>query len=323
MSQRFIVGDAIDVLGGLGRASVELCCTSPPFLGLRDYLDDEREVGTEETPGEYLDHLLAVVAALAPVLTLDGSLAWELGDTFADSGGAGGDYGPGGNREGQPRWKQRRPEQGERRTVSDGNRPGGHHSGGNGWPLGKSLCLIPQLFAASLAYGRNMLTGEESPAGRWRIRNFICWARTNPTPGAVGDKLRTGTSYITVACRERQRYWDPTAVANEGDDGRFVPALDWIHPEFTWVLPNSSGPRSPVYNPEREHEHFAVWPEELARRLILAMCPPGGTVLDPFCGTATTLAAAQGVGRQGIGIDLDPRNEELAREKVGMYLEVP
>ena len=89
--------------------------------------------------------------------------------------------------------------------------------------------------------------------------------------------------------------------------------------EDTWVIANGTKGRSPVA--AAEPSHFAVWPEEVARRLILATCPPGGTVLDPFAGTGTTLAAAQGVGRIGLGIDLDVRNAELAREHVGMFLE--
>lgn len=327
MSQRFIVGSAQHVLPTLERESAQLVCTSPPFLGLRDYSGgNEDELGQEGSPGEFIGRLLDVVAALDHALDPMGSLCVELGDTYADSGGSGGDYGPGGSREGQPRWKQRR-DTGDRRTVGGDERPGGHHNGGLGWPPGKSMCMIPHLFAASLAYGRNLLTGEESPAGRWRVRNVICWARTNPTPGSVGDKFRVGTSYITVACRGRQRYFDHAAVGVppvDDPEGKLVPPLDWIAEpgdgEFTWIMANSRGARSPVAaSPEA---HFAMWPEELARRLILAMCPPGGTVLDPFVGSGTTLAAAQGVGRRGIGIDLNPANAELAREKVGMYLEV-
>jgi len=315
--QRYIVGEAIEVMATLAPASVDVVVTSPPFLGLRDYESgDPRELGHEGSPGEFIADLLACVAAAARVLKPDGSLCVELGDTFADSGGAGGDYGPGGMREGQPKWRQNR-DQGDRRKVG-GERPGGHHNGGDGYPLGKSLCFIPQLFAASLAYGRNLLTGET--CDQWRARNFICWARRNPTPGAVGDKLRTGTSYITVACRDRARYWDRSAVDIVGEDGP-VPALDWMieEAEDTWCIANGQGKASPVAAAERAH--YAVWPEEVARRLIMAMCPPGGVVLDPFAGTGTTLAAAQGVGRRGIGIDLDPRNAELAREKVGMFLE--
>ena len=336
MSQRLIIGDAVDVLGWLEPESVDVCVTSPPFLALRTYSGDPGEVGQEGSPAEYLDRLLAVTAAIGRVLKWEGSLCVELGDTFSASVTGGGD------------------DRGDRRNVSDGNRPGGHHAGGPGWPLPKSMCLIPHLYAAALAYGSNPLTGQASPAGRWRVRNVICWARRNPTPGRVGDKLRVGTSYITVATRAALRYWDADAmavpkaqdydpawryperrrgyqgmtgerldVASGADvEGETVPALDWmVEPgENTWVVANGRGPRSPIA--ASDHNHYAVWPEEIARRLILAMSPPGGVVLDPFVGSGTTMAAAQGVGRQSIGVDIDPRMAELVRERVGMFLEV-
>jgi hypothetical protein len=47
-----------------------------------------------------------------------------------------------------------------------------------------------------------------------------------------------------------------------------------------------------------------------------------GVVLDPFAGSGTTLAVATGLGRDAVGIDLDDRNAWLARERVGMFLEV-
>ena len=202
MSPRFIVGDAVEVMSSLPAESVDTVVTSPPFLGLRNYESgDARELGHETSPGEFIGALLDVCAAIRRVLKPGGSLCLELGDTFADSGGAGGDYNEGGMREGQPKWRQVK-DQGDRRKVGGGNRPGGHHNGGLGWPPGKSLCLIPHLFAASLAYERNLLTGDPSPAGEWRIRNVVCWARKNPTPGVQHDKLRVGTSYITIACTE-------------------------------------------------------------------------------------------------------------------------
>jgi DNA modification methylase len=362
MTWTYIVGDTREVLPTVEPASINLLLTSPPFLGLRTYTTgDEREIGMEGSPGEFIQTMLEVVALAAPALTADGSIAVELGDTFSGSGGAGGDYNEGGSRAGQPKFKARR-DQGDRRKVGDAA-PGGHHLGGEGWPEGKSLCFIPQLFGASLAYGFNLLTGEPSPAGRWRVRNWICWARTNPTPGSVADKVRVGTSYITVACRNRTRYWDPEAVSvpkAESPGNRYkrtvsttdtkrrpngsqavstdnritadydptesdtTPMLDWViesdDGEFTWVIPNQGPPKSPIA--ASEHDHFATWPEELARRLIMAMCPPSGIVLDPFVGSGTTLAAALGVGRNAIGIDLDERNAELAAEQVGMFLHV-
>ena len=68
--------------------------------------------------------------------------------------------------------------------------------------------------------------------------------------------------------------------------------------------------------------HFATFPDELAARCIKAGCPDGGIVLDPFLGSGTTYAVANGLGRQAIGIELNPEYVEIARGKIGMFVEV-
>jgi hypothetical protein len=65
-----------------------------------------------------------------------------------------------------------------------------------------------------------------------------------------------------------------------------------------------------------EGSHFAVWPPELVRRMILSGCPPGGTVLDLFLGSGTTLVVAEELGRTGIGIDINPRFLEIAEREI-------
>src|SRR5690606_29631445 len=185
MSARFIVAEVFDGLAGIEDGTVDLVVTSPPFLALRSYLpadhpDKAKEIGSEANPAKWLDTLLAVTAELRRVLAPHGSICVELGDTYAGSGGAGGDYDRNGMRDGQPRW------------VGSGH--------GDGWPLDKSKALIPELYRVALAYGINPLTGQESPAGRWRIRNVVTWCRPNPPIGALGDKWRPATSDIVVAC---------------------------------------------------------------------------------------------------------------------------
>jgi len=398
MTLEYRVGDVFDRLAEIPDASIDLIVTSPPFLALRSYLpadhpDKHKEIGSEPTPAEFIDTLLALSAEWGRVLAPHGSLCVELGDTFSGGSAEGSDT--------------RNPESQRFRGKA-----------GAGWPLAKSLTGIPTLYPWSLAYGRNLLTGSESPAGQWRIRNVVVWARPNPPVGALGDKLRPATSYITVACRGPKRYFDLDAVRTEALDNRprttngskvrdsseslggtgydqrigsnpaGAPPLDWHadeHPEdgdWLWKLPTQPYKGS----------HYATYPLTLPKRLIEAMCPlkvcttcgkPSeriavttnaigeaagraswradstgigaghvgeitrsmssaptaqretlgftdcghdtwrtGVVLDPFCGSGTTLEAAQAVGRHGIGIDLDERNATLARDRVGMFLNV-
>ncbi len=409
MTAEYRVGDVFDRLAEIPDDSIDLIVTSPPFLALRSYLpaghpDKNKEIGSEATPAQFLDTMLALSSEWGRVLAPHGSLCVELGDTYAGSTASGGDHKP----HGEPTKYQR----GDLATASE------HRRTGSGWPKAKSKAMIDTLYPACLAYGRNLLSGTESPAGEWLIRNLICWARPNPPVGALGDKFRPATSYITVACRGK-RWFDLDAVRTEakdvlprstngskprdsseslagtgyaqrvGSNPAGAPPLDWHaddHPEdgdWLWKLSTRGYKGS----------HYATFPLELPKRLILAMCPPkvctvcgvpseritertpeyasirdsvgdfnqrdrdgskgfsgnrneqlgtitcaqnittgwtdcghdswrNGIVLDPFAGSGTTLEAAQIVGRDAIGIDLDSRNADLARERCGMFLEV-
>src|SRR4029453_4966611 len=133
--------------------------------------------------------LLALTAEWARVLALHGSIAVELGDTYAGSGGAGGDYDATGLRAGQAPYSgtAAKAPAADRNPAIDGGalrdravdealgvRPARRQLKGQppGCPLDKSLCLIPELYASALAYGINPLTGAPSPAGLWRVRTI-------------------------------------------------------------------------------------------------------------------------------------------------------
>lgn len=488
MSARFLIGDVFERLAELPDGSVDLVMTSPPFLALRSYLPDghpdkAKEIGSEATPADFLDTLLALTAEWRRILAPHGSIVVELGDTYSGSGGAGGDYDADGLRDGQARFdgsasrsygtggRPRPARTGRRSQFEDPRYPGrsAQGSGGHGWPLDKSLCMIPQLYAASLAYGRNLLDplAGPSPAGMWRIRNLKPWIRSNPPVGALGDKERPATSYITVATRVRDRYFDLDAVrtanpraaeqhtvtarrkaperggARETNDVAVqndlgAPPRDWWHqvdgvldaeldrmadkpscePGELLELDGATRRAEPPRGARGVHlrraleragilttadaldisptgysgAHYAVWPKELVRVLVDEMCPrrvcstcgqpsrrqveaepspynglpgiaerrsngrskgplgPGsvgikhdaegrrartvgwsdcghdtwrpGLILDPFVGSGTTLEVASGMDRESIGIDLDERNAELARERVGIFLDV-
>jgi len=209
----YIVGDVRDVLATLPDASVDLVLTSPPFLALRSYLpadhpDKGREIGSEPTPAEFLRTLLGLTDDLRRVLAPHGSIAIELGDTYSGTSETGWDRL--GARASQP---DQPPNYRKAGTRSDS----GTLSHGRGWPRDKSLCFVPQLYGASLAYGRNLLDPTQTFAP-WRVRNVVRWCRPNPPVGALGDKFRPATSEMTVACMARDRYFDLDAVRGPGSD---------------------------------------------------------------------------------------------------------
>ena len=318
---------------------------------------------------------------------------FELGDTFAGSGGAGGDYGwdrlgARGEQDDQPpNWRKGQVFIGSKRQGAP-----------TGWPLDKSLCGIPTLFAWSLAYGRNLLRPERTTEP-WRIRNLIVWARPNPPVGALGDKFRPATSYLTVATKSRTRWFDLDAVRTPHTEPDHLQRVgnkahlahreqggDWSRGPDALIRQNPAGapPLDYWVIPTEPYKgsHYATFPSDLCTIPIEAMCPRrvcrvcgepsrriveteghglrvhakangrddrndwnaerptttttttlgwtdcshddwrNGCVLDPFAGSGTTLAVAIGHGRDAIGIDLDGRNAELARERVGMWLAV-
>jgi site-specific DNA-methyltransferase (adenine-specific) len=342
----YYVGDALTVMRTLPADYVDLVLSSPAFLGLRSYLppghpDKAKEMGSEPTPGEFIDALLDVVEEADRVLAPHGSLVLELGDTYAGSGGGGGDYLPGGMREGQQQfsgsgasmresnaahWRQKnawnssdekayglgtapRPAR-VRRQMGNGRdwpqSPGANWKGErDGWPLDKSLCLIPELLRFALAYGFNPLTGRQTP--RWRVRNVVRWCRPNPPVGALADKFRPGTSEMVVACKSRSRYFDLDAVrtpltepgaVKRHSTGQHNPGLGWQSnsaeirqneagaPPLDWWEPNEE--EVVLWEEWRDQfgeqlwviptkgypgSHYATWPPALCVRPILAMCP--------------------------------------------------
>jgi hypothetical protein len=209
------IGDVFEQLAKIPDGSIDLIVTSPPFLALRSYLpedhpDKDLEIGSESGPAAFLDTMLALSAEWGRVLAPHGSLCVELGDTYSGSGGAGGDYNADGLRDGQQRFSG---SAAKRAALGSGDNERPSRSGrGDDWPMSKSKTMLDTLYPACLAYGANLLSGEVSPAGRWRIRNLIVWARPNPPVGALGDKFRPATSYITVACKSPRRWFDLDAV---------------------------------------------------------------------------------------------------------------
>ena len=238
MTARFLVADVFDGLTTLEDGSVDLVVTSPPFLALRSYLpadhpDKGKEIGSEATPAAFLDVMLRFTAELRRVVAPHGSICVELGDTYAGSGGGGGDYLENGLREGQQQFAGSAAASMRESNAAHWRQK---NRAKNDWPLAKSKTLIPELFRIALAYGINPLTGEPSPAGQWRVRNVVTWARPNPPVGALGDKWRPATSDVVVACTSAKRYWDDLATRRA-----FAPAtLDRTKPGSATHNINSS-----------------------------------------------------------------------------------
>lgn len=202
MGAGYYIGDAIQVMATLPEKSVDLILSSPPFLALRSYLPADHplkslEGGAQATPGAYIDWLVDVAEACDRVLAPHGSMCFELGDTYCGARGYGTPEDAIYGERHERLWETSKP---QRQFKKDND----------GWPLAKSLSLIPELFRLTLVYGFNPLTGRQTE--RWRLRNVIRWVRPNPSPGALGDKFRPATSELMVFCKSAKRFFDLDAV---------------------------------------------------------------------------------------------------------------
>lgn len=157
--------------------------------------------------------------------------------------------------------------------------------GDGGWARPKQLLLIPHRFAIAM-----------QDAG-WIVRNDNVWIKPNPIPDQVRDRCSVSHEYVFHMTKERWYYFDRTPVGRIGQNGKVLPPLD------TWVVPPSRG----------GGKHRASFSEELVRLPILSTTPKNGIVLDPFCGSGTTVRFAREQGFRSIGIDL---NEDYCAETV-------
>lgn len=307
-------GDALDCLRELPDESVDCCVTSPPYLGLRDY-GDPRQIGLEPTIGGYVESLVAVFREVRRVLREPATLWLNLGDSYnAYNGGAG------------PSSALSQRQSAARPRLASGFglqqkelKP-------------KDLMMVPARVALALQ------------ADGWWLRSEITWGKPNPMPESVTDRPTKATERIYLLAKSERYYFgqddlrepyqydgrtittvkggagsrsgnkerkpNPAAALGAGDTKHGIP---WEEdPEGgrnvrdLWMVPTRAYPDA----------HFAVFPEELARRMILGGCPPSGIVLDPFLGSGTTAHVARRLGRRCVGIELNEAYCKLAARRL-------
>lgn len=290
-----LVGDCRETLRTLPDQSVHCVVTSPPYFGLRDYGVD-RQIGLEHSPAEFVAEMVAVFREVHRVLRDDGTLWLNLGDSYA-----------------------RNPAKGKSGTPNGRNLAKQGYSGGAGIPWGtkeKDLIGIPWRVAFALQ------------ADGWYLRQDIIWHKPNPMPESVRDRCTKAHEYIFMFAKSPRYYFDFEAIREPEVCGRMRgPAL---HPDAKSTNGNgglsrrkSDGKRNrrsvwEVNTKPFKEAHFATYPPDLIEPCILAGCPEGGTVLDPFFGAGTTGLVAQQHGRNWIGCELNPDYADIARRRLGI-----
>jgi site-specific DNA-methyltransferase (adenine-specific) len=321
---QIIVDDVRRVLQQLPEATVDTVVTSPPYFKLRNY-GRRAQIGLEDNVDGWVDELQLVARGLKRVLKQTGTFWLNLGDTYA-------------------------------RSEADGAPP-------------KSLLLAPERLA------------QRMTADGWVLRNKVIWAKPNPMPTSVRDRLSTTWEVVYCFARSRDYFYDLDAIRmpHRSRNRTSVRRSDqpaWaVPPEWRAPLAGSNGgldklkasglPGHPLgKNPGDvwivptagyRGAHHAVFPEALVERPILVGCPEKvcttcgtpwrrdhyrfeagkavkgalrqscrcthattrpGVVLDPFIGSGTTAIAAERLGRNWVGIELNPRFAALARQRI-------
>jgi DNA modification methylase len=314
-----LVGDALDRLRQLPDSSVDAVLTSPPYFRLRDYAADG-QLGLEAHVDQWVDQLAAISVEVRRVLVPTGTYWLNLGDTYS-----------------------------------------AHQSQG---AARKSLVMAPERLALRL---------QQSG---WIIRNKIVWAKPNPVPSSIPDRLNCTYEVIYVLAKQPRYFFDLDAIrqphhstANQagkqaatrreawrGPNGMAASGLQALKAKGIVGHPLGKNPGDVwTITPSGYHgAHHAVFPLALAERMIAAGCPEarcvhcrlpwtrrviralGGTatraalaptcecptasepglVLDPFIGSGTTAVAAEGIARDWLGVELNPRFAAVAKDRI-------
>jgi DNA modification methylase len=276
---QIIAGDAAAVLEKWPNELVDCIVTSPPYWQQRDYRGQSQQVGREQSPGEYIERLVSIFGQCRRVLKPAGTLWLVIGDKYVDGAQL-------------------------------------------GLPWRVALSLIDD---------------------GWLLRADCIWQKPNAMPSSTKSRPTIDHEYIFFFTKSKDYYYDADAIrephvtfteksrmrggrrhfgvrggtpesgknggSNNLHDGRWDQAF---HPlgrnkRTVWSIPLS----------KFRDAHFAVFPEALVETCLLAGCPAGGLVLDPFVGSGTVPLVARRLARDYLGIDCSSEYCKMARQRLG------
>ena len=301
MIDTILYGDCRETLKNLTNLSVQTCVTSPPYYGLRDYGGEEKQLGQENSPKEYIDNLVNVFRIIKDKLSDDGTLWVNLGDSYYN-------YRPGKG--------QSYPKQSVSKTKQDlpdkcnkrGNKLDGLKE--------KDLIGIPWMFAFAMR------------DDGWYLRQDIIWHKPNPMPESVKDRCTKSHEHIFLFSKNKKYYYDNEAIKEpvKQDWGTRDRTNGKYHNSGSGLSPHSGLTKSydrknkrdvwSITNKPYKGSHFAVFPPDLITPCILAGSEKGDIILDPFMGSGTTAMVAKHLGRDYIGCELHEEYGNLIDQRV-------
>ena len=300
------VGDSRDVLKDYPDKCVDLCITSPPYWGLRDYGVDN-QIGLELERDEYIGELVSVFDEVHRILKDDGTMFLNLGDSYSGSTGRSGGIS-------EINSKARQLKTGAYKDLRPAKVAG---------VPPQSLLLIPHRVAIAL----------QDSIG-WIIRAELIWSKTNPMPESVDNrpskshetifflsKIPTGYYYNQEVLSEpaknqnsgyswlqRKLHGEPS---RHGLDGAAASGAGNFH---TGERRNM---RTVITLPTNSYKgaHFATFPPKLISPFIKGCSREGSIVLDPFMGSGTVAEVSKKLGRLYTGVELNEEYHKLINER--------
>lgn len=324
-------GDCRDLLRAMPDQSIHCCVTSPPYFGLRDYGCDG-QMGLEKTPEDFVAGMVEVFREVRRVLRDDGTLWINLGDSYAGAGPSGASY--------QSETTIRRAGQ-----VQDGKFRISKTLEARGLSYADKKPIPPPGFKKKDLLGIPWRVAFALQADGWYLRQDIIWAKPNPMPESVRDRCTKSHEYIFLLSKREKYFFDGEAIKEPAVGGQSGAAASFkrtgskravAHPG---QVVGTHRPDRPdvTYDGETRNRrsvwtvstkpfkgaHFATFPPDLIEPCILAGCPEGGVVLDPFGGAGTTGLVAQRHRRNAILLELNPEYAAMARRRIDAEAPAP
>jgi len=257
----------------------QMCVTSPPYFGLRDYGHDD-QIGLEQTPEEYIAALVEVFRCVRDVLADDGTLWVNIGDSYVGAMSQHKDSGSFGetsciSKKTQGGIPQTGRVERNRLLRENGLKP-------------KDLIGIPWILAFALR------------ADGWYLRQDIIWHKPNPMPESVQDRCTKAHEYIFLLSKTERYHFDSKAMQEDTAVGATR------NRRSVWSVPTRP----------YKGAHFATFPPALIEPCVQAGSREGDIVLDPFMGSGTTAEVALRHGRRFLGCELNPEYKQLQDERI-------
>lgn len=294
-TNRVVVGHCIDWMQKMPLNCVQTVVTSPPYWGVRRYEGTQKVAwadgtkvpfGTEDDPDDYVRHSLEVLLHVKQVLRNDGTVWWNLGDTYHTRAVI-------------------RESTVERLDAYEGRRadrwkdyPFKRYSSRHAYLKDKDLALVP----FKIALGAQQL-------GYW-VRSVVIWAKENVMPEPIKDRPTTAHEYILMLAKSRFYYYDSETAKEtaetEAIDRETKRTTNRRKIRTVWQFAVSTN----------HGNHTAAFPLDLPLRCIEIASRPGDLVFDPFVGSGTALIAADRLGRQFFGVDIASQYAQLAVKRI-------